>query len=72
MYVNQTVKKQITTIGDLKNYLFELEAAWTDEDTEYLGSFDSQELHISTEDGIAHGYVEYHGEFGLIMFVKES
>ena len=57
------------TIGELKQYLANLEAHWSAEDTHYLGTFDEQSLFVATPQGIAHAYYQYHMEWGLIGFV---
>ena len=59
------------TIGELKKYLADLEASWTDEDKQYLGEFDDQYLYIDTPQGVAYAYFQYHGEFGLIAFLNQ-
>ena len=56
------------TIGELKQYLADMEAQWNGEDTMYLGEFDNQTLHVATDKGIALCHVQYRGEFGLIAF----
>ena len=61
---------QPTTIGELKKYIADMEAAWTQEDTQYLGEFDNQGLYIDTKKGIDRAYIGYVGEFGFIAFQK--
>jgi hypothetical protein len=56
------------TIGELKNYLKLLEDLWTEEDIEYLGPLDEQRLYIDTPAGMAYGYMQYSGDFGLITY----
>ncbi len=60
-----------STIGELKKYLSDLEASWSAEDEMYFGTFDAQQLYVATKCGIAQGYMQYHGEFGLVAFQKE-
>ena len=57
------------TIGELKAYLTELEASWTDMDDQYLGKFDDQQLYVGMQgQGIARAEAQFHGEFGLVLF----
>ena len=58
-----------TTIGELLAYLQAMEAAWTEQDTQYLGTFENQPLYcLHPEGGIAHAYGTYLAEFGLTLF----
>ena len=56
------------TIGELRSLLDQMEAAWSEEDTLYLGIFNDQGLYVSTDQGIDRSYMQFHGEFGLIAF----
>jgi hypothetical protein len=56
------------TIGELKEYISNMEKSWSEEDTHYLGKFNDQKLYIDTGKGIAQGFVQYYGEFGFITF----
>ena len=60
-----------TTIGQLKQYLAALEAAWTEEDEEYLGSFDDQALYLDTGNGMAYAVFQYIAEFGLVAWEED-
>jgi hypothetical protein len=55
------------TLGELKAYLAELEAAWSAEDVKYLGEFDNQTLHFAVPDtDVDRTYMQYHAEFSLV------
>ncbi len=57
-----------TTIGELKQYLADLEAAWGEQEEQYLGTFDEQTLHMAAPDqGVGAGYAQYHAGFGLMI-----
>ncbi len=60
-----------TTIGELKQYLADMEAKWDEQDCMYLGEFDNQTLHVLTDKGVATCNMQYFGEFGLIAFPIE-
>jgi hypothetical protein len=58
---------KVNTIGTLKLYLRQLESCWTSEDTECLGSFDSQPIVMNSDDGFSPAYIEYHDDIGLFI-----
>jgi hypothetical protein len=60
-----------TTIGELKELIRQMEEAWTEQDDLYLGKFDDQGLYLDTGNGIGQAFIQYHGEFGFIAFLKE-
>lgn len=60
-----------TTIGELKEYLAALEAAWTEQEEEYLGRFDDQALYLDTDGGIAYASFQYVAEFGLVAWERD-
>ena len=65
-------KSTPTTIGELITYLESMKAQWDEEDTQYLGKFEDQQLHVDTGKGIGLAFVQYHAEFGLITFIRNS
>lgn len=60
------------TVGELLQYLEELKAAWSEDDTEFLGSFESQTLCIATHDGIAKAIAKYDAFFGVVLHTKKN
>lgn len=48
----------VKTIKELREYLDQLEAQWTEQDTEYMGGFESQELWVPyfDKEGNCEGY----------------
>lgn len=62
------VSKSPTTVGELLQYLEELKAAWSEDDTEFLGSFESQSLCFATQDGInINAVATYYACYGLVI-----
>ena len=55
-----------TTIGELQQYLNELEAAWSLQDIQYIGEFKEQTLHGTTGMGVCSAKYQLHAEHGLI------
>lgn len=55
------------TIGQLKSYLAEMEAEWTDEDTYHLGRFEDQPVYTDSEDGLCQTQVSFTMEMGLLV-----
>ncbi len=56
------------TIGELREYLNELDAAWSSEDVRYLGVFNDQPLYFAGVSGVQSAFMTYHAEFGLVAF----
>lgn len=59
------------TIGELKQYLADMEAKWSEQDCMYLGEFNNQTLHVLTDKGVATCNMQYLGEWGLVAFPSE-
>lgn len=55
------------TVGELQTYLAALEAAWTEEDSDYLGEFKNQPLYLGTSKGLTLAEATFNGCFGLII-----
>jgi hypothetical protein len=55
------------TIGELQAYLAALEAAWTEEDSVYLGEFKNQPLYLGTPEGLTLAEATCNGCFGLVI-----
>ena len=58
------------TIGELQAYLAALEAAWTEEDSVYLGEFKNQRLYLDTPEGPTLAKATFNSCFGLIIVDK--
>lgn len=56
------------TIGQLREYLNELDQTWSEEDEKYLGAFNAQPLYVVTGLGVTNAFFQYHAEFGLTAF----
>ena len=60
-----------TTIGELQQYLSDLEAAWSAEDIKFLGKFKDQPTYLATDKGVETGKCVYMAEFGLVTISTE-
>ena len=60
-----------TTIGELQNYLQEMQEAWSAEDTNYLGRFKDQPIYLCTDKGVGAAKCSYMAEFGLVAVSTE-
>lgn len=57
-----------TTIGQLREYLDQLEASWTEQDDMYLGKFNDQPVcQAAYGRGVCNGAVHFDGTLGLIV-----
>ena len=61
-----------TTIGELQEYLAELEAAWSTQDIQFLGRFKDQPTYLATDKGVGAAKCVYMAEFGLVAVLTES
>jgi len=71
----------VLTVGDLMDYLTEMEASWTDEDIKYMGEFRDHKINIPCFKliegthtfryvGIGNALIYYHG--GLDFIIDEN
>ena len=60
-----------TTIGELQQYLQEMQEAWSAEDTKYLGRFKDQPIYLCTDKGVETAKCAYRAEFGLVTVSTE-
>ena len=60
-----------TTIGELQQYLADLEAAWSTDDVHYLGEFKDQPTYLCTDKGVGAAKCVYMAEFGLVAVLTE-
>lgn len=54
------------TIGQLREYLNELEQAWSESDRTFLGGLNDQPLYFAGINGVQSASMQYHAEFGLV------
>lgn len=60
------------TVGELRTMLNKIEAAWTGQDTEFLGNFNDMPLCIIKDDGIHNTCVAFfQAEHGLLIETEE-
>jgi hypothetical protein len=67
--MNIASKSAPTTIGELQEYLADLEASWSAQDIQYLGEFKDQSIYCADERGIGAAKCGYTAEFGLVAYV---
>jgi len=60
-----------TTIGELQQYLADLEAAWSTQDIQFLGRFKDQPTYLCTDKGVGAAKCVYMAEFGLVAVSTE-
>ena len=69
--MNIASKSAPTTIGELQEYLAELEAAWSTQDIQFLGRFKDQPTYLCTDKGVGAAKCVYMAEFGLVAVSTE-
>ena len=60
------------TIGELQQYLQEMQEAWSAEDIKFLGRFKDQPTYLCTDKGVGAAKCVYMAEFGLVAVLTES
>jgi len=60
-----------TTVGELQQYLQDLQETWSAEDSKYLGKFKDQPIYFATNKGIGAAKCVFMAEFGLVAVSKE-